>query len=236
MRRLLPGRVWRCIALLATLGLSGCFDSAVFLNRGYLPDDIVVEESLVGRWGREPEADAGEAGDVAKLEAAIEFERPDATDPCYRVTFLPQFVKDWEMMAPDTPAKVCVFKASGQTFFDVTRWPEGVDYEHLTVSWHWFAAADISSDEIRLRLLHPVLVGEYLVQHPLDLSHVPISTVGEGQWLVTASTEEIQLFLLLHVGLGDLMDKEYTLLKLRPEDEKQGEAAGEDGAEPKSGP
>jgi len=231
MRCCLPGRVLRLLAVFAGLALSGCFNSAVFLNRGYLPGDVVEEDDLVGRWGREPDVDEGEAGEVAKAKAAFVIEKPDSTDPCYRVTFLPQFVKDWEMMAPDTPAKVCVFKASGQTYFDITRWPEGVDYEHMTVSWHWFAAVDISSDELRLKLLHPILVGEYLVQHPLDLPHVAVNTSSEGQYLVTASTEEIQLFLLLHVGLGDLMDKEYVLLKLRPEDESADDEEADDGPE-----
>lgn len=233
MRDFSPGRVLRLLAVCAGLALSGCFNSAVFLNRGYQTDDLIEEERLVGRWGREPSVDASEAGEVAKAKAALVIEKPDSTDPCYRVTFLPQFVKYWEMMAPDTPAKVCVFKASGQTYFDITRWPEGVDYEHMTVSWHWFAAVDVSSDELRLKMLHPVLVGEYLVEHPLDLPHVAVNTNAEGQYLVTASTEEIQLFLLLHVGLGDLMDDEYVLLKLRPEDETSDEAPddeSEDGA------
>jgi hypothetical protein len=201
------------------MALSGCFGSAVFLNRGYEPDDLVNEEALVGRWGREEDVEDRAAGEVAKVKATLSIERPDSTDPCYRVTFLPQFVEDWDMMIPDTPAKVCVFRVSGQAFFDITRWPEGVDYEHMTVSWHWFAAADVSSDELRLKVLHPTLVGEYLLEHPLDLPHVEIRGGEKAQFLVTASPEEIQLFLLLHVGLGDLMDKEYVLAKLRPDDE-----------------
>jgi hypothetical protein len=219
MRAICRRRWIRLLVPLVVAALSGCFNSAVFLDRGYGPGDLVQEEHLVGRWGREPKAEEGAAGEVAKLKAALVIERPDSTDPCYRVTFLPQFVKDWEMMAPDTPAKVCVFKASGQVFFDITRWPEGIDFEHMTVSWHWFAAADISSDELRLKLLHPILVGTYVEEHPLDLPHVDINGGEKGQTLITASTQDIQLFLLLHVGLGDLMDEEYVLAKLRPEDE-----------------
>lgn len=233
MRASLRRCLLRLLVPLLGAALSGCFNSAVFLNRGYLPDDLVQEENLIGRWGREATVEELAAGEVPELTPSLEIERPDSTDTCYRVTFLPQFVKDWELMVPDTPAKVCVFKASGQTFFDITRWPEGVDYEHLTISWHWFAAVDISSDELRLKLLHPVLVGEYLTEHPLDLAHVPIRTADSGEFLITASTEEIQLFLLLHVGLGDLMDKEYKLTKLRPEDEKK---EGDEAAAPEPRP
>ena len=69
MRCFLPGRVLRLLAVFAGLALSGCFNSAVFLNRGYLPGDVVEEDDLVGRWGREPDVDEGEAGEVAKAKA-----------------------------------------------------------------------------------------------------------------------------------------------------------------------
>jgi hypothetical protein len=40
----------------------------------------------------------------------------------------------------------------------------------------------------------------------------------EKQIVVTAGPQEIQMFLLLHLGHGDLMDEEYVLKKLPPQE------------------
>ena len=207
---------FRWLLPLAGLLLGGCeFSSAVFLNRGYTADDLVEELSLEGRWARAE--DIGQAlADDEPVEPALVIERTEPGNPCFKVTFFDAFVTDWKIAKPATSAKLCTFRVSGQTFLDVTRWPEGIDFESMTVSWHWFGAIDVSSDELRLRLLHPWLVGEYLDDHPLDLPHVRLDYGGDPQIVVTASPQEIQLFLLLHLGLDDLMDEEYLLQRLPP--------------------
>lgn len=227
----LPDRIARWLLPLACLALSGCFslDAAVFLNRGYTDDDIMREEALAGRWAREQ--DTAEltqvgAGTDEEPAPALVIERSDPADPCFKVTFLDKFVTDWMIAKPATSAKLCTFRVSGQTFLDITRWPEGIDFEAMTVTWHWFGALDVTSDELRLRLLHPFLVGEYLVKHPLDLPHVKLEQEGDAQFVITASPQEIQLFLLLHLGLDDLMDEEYILKKLpEPEPADAGDTA-----------
>jgi hypothetical protein len=84
-------------------------------------------------------------------------------------------------------------------------------------------------------MLHPFLVGEYLRKHPLDLQHTKLDYGGDAQIVVTAPPRDIQLFLLLHLGLNDLMDEEYVLRKLPPaepaEDSGAEAAAGESGAQ-----
>jgi hypothetical protein len=93
----------------------------------------------------------------------------------------------------------------------------------------------VSSDELRLRMLHPFLVGEYLRDHPLDLPHTKLDYGGDAQIVITAVPKDIQLFLLLHLGLNDLMDEEYVLRKLppaEPGDDSAGETpVGESGAQ-----
>lgn len=220
----------RWLPFVACLGLTGCFslDAAVFLNRGYTEEDLVSEDALEGRWAREQDLAQLDAADDEDVEPALLIERAEPSDPCFKVTFYDRFVTDWQIAKPATSAKLCTFRISGQTFIDVTRWPEGIDFENMTVTWHWFGAVDVSSDELRLRLLHPLLVGEYLREHPLDLAHTRLDYGGAAQIVVTAAPREIQMFLMLHLGLNDLMDEEYVLGKLPPEEP---EAAG-DGGQP----
>ena len=232
----MPGWIRTAVSALACLALSGCFglDSAVFLNRGYTDDDLVDEEALEGRWARADQVDERPISDEPP-EPALVIERGDASEGCYKVIFFERFVEDSLLARPASSAKLCAFQVSGQTFLDITRWPEGIDFESMTVTWHWFAAADVSSDELRLRLLHPFLVGEYLREHPLDLPHTKLDYGGDAQIVITAGPKDIQLFLLLHLGLNDLMDEEYVLRKLppaEPGDDAAGDAtAGESGAQ-----
>lgn len=223
-------RYARWLLPFAYLGLTGCFafDTAVFLNRGYTEDDLVREEALEGRWAREEDLEQLDAADEDEAEPALLIERGEPADPCFKVTFYDRFVTDWEIAKPATSAKLCTFRISGQTFIDITRWPEGIDFESMTVTWHWFGAVDVTSDELRLRLLHPWLVGEYLRDHPLDLAHTRLDYGGDAQIVVTATPREIQMFLMLHLGLGDLMDEEYVLRKLPPKEP----GAGEGGEQP----
>jgi len=213
---------------LACLALGGCFslDAAVFLNRGYTAGDLVREDALEGRWARAQDVDQLGPSAGEPVEPALLIERAEPSDPCFKVTFYDRFVTDWQISRPETSAKLCTFKVSGQTFLDITRWPEGIDFEAMTVTWHWFGAVDVSSDELRLKLLHPLLVGEFLRAHPLDLAHTRLDYGGDAQIVVTATPQEIQLFLLLHLGLDDLMDEEYVLRKLPPE-EPGAEGSGE---------
>ena len=212
-------RCGRWLLPFAYLGLTGCFsvDTAVFLNRGYTEEDLVLEDALEGRWAREQDIDAARLADEPP-EPALSIEQADGTQPCYKVTFHEGFVSDMWMAKPATSAKLCTFRVSGQTFIDVTRWPEGIDVEAMTVTWHWFGAVDVTSDELRLKLLHPFLVADYLGDHPLDLSNVTLENGDEKQIVVTARPQEIQMFLLLHLGHGDLMDEEYVLKKLPPQE------------------
>jgi hypothetical protein len=160
-------------------------------------------------------------------EPALVIERGDASEGCYKVSFFERFVEDSLLARPASSAKLCAFRVSGQTFLDITRWPEGIDFEALTVTWRWFAAADVGSDELRLRILHAFLVGEYLRERPLDLQHTKLDYGGDAQIVVTAPPRDIQWFLLLHPGLNDLMDEEYVLRKLQP---AEAAAAGEPSA------
>lgn len=219
MRVRIPCHCGRWLLPFAYLGLTGCFsfDTAVFLNRGYTEDDLVREEALEGRWAREQDIDAARLADEPP-EPALSVEQADATHPCYKVTFHEAFVSDAWMAKPATSAKLCTFRVSGQTFIDVTRWPEGIDVEAMTLTWHWFGAVDVSSDELRLKLLHPFLVADYLKDHPLDLPIVTLENGDEKQIVITAGPREIQMFLLLHLGHGDLMDEEYVLKKLPPQE------------------
>ena len=230
MNRCAPGWVHCVLPPLASLALSGCFslDSAVFLNRGYTDDELVEEAALEGRWARADQVDERAITDPPP-EPALVIERGDASEGCYKVSFFERFVDDLMIARPASSAKLCPFRVSGQTFLDITRWPEGIDFESMTVTWHWFAAADVSSDELRLRILHPFLVGEYLREHPLDLQHTKLDYGGDAQIVVTAPPRDIQLFLLLHLGLNDLMDEEYVLRKLPPPEAEEA-AAGEPAA------
>ena len=222
MDRCGPGLARCTLSALACLALAGCFsmDSAVFLNRGYTEDELVDEDALEGRWARAVDVDERSVTDPLP-EPALVIERGDASEGCYKVSFFERFVEDWLIARPASSAKLCAFRVSGQTFLDITRWPEGIDFDSMTVTWHWFAAADVSSDELRLRMLHPFLVGEYLRTHPLDLQHTKLDYGGDAQIVVTAPPRDIQLFLLLHLGLNDLMDEEYVLRKLPPADPEQ---------------
>jgi hypothetical protein len=228
MRCTVPSSILRGLVPLACLALSGCFElsAAVFLNRGYTDDDIVREEALAGRWARADDTTDSPSDDDAAADEgdgpALLIAPGEQGDACFKVTFFDRFVKDWMIAQPDMTAKLCAFRISGQTFLDITRWPEGIDFESMTVTWHWFGALDVTSDELRLKLLHPMLVGEYLREHPLDLAHTRLGYGGDGQIVVTATPQEIQMFLLLHLGLDDLMDEEYVLRKLPPQQPGEG--------------
>ena len=230
MRCAVPSSILRGLVPLACLALSGCFElsAAVFLNRGYTDDDIVREEALAGRWARAEDTTVSPSDDDDDADAeddgpALLIAPGEQGDACFKVTFFDRFVKDWMIAQPDMTAKLCAFRISGQTFLDITRWPEGIDFQSMTVTWHWFAAVDVTSDELRLKMLHPLLVGEYLREHPLDLPHTRLDYGGDPQIVITAEPKDIQLFLLLHLGLGDLMDEEYLLTKLPDEPAEDGD-------------
>jgi len=141
----------------AYLGLTSCFglERAVFLNRGYVKDDLVREEALEEHWAREQDIDAAGVADEPP-EPAVSIEQADVTHPA---------------------TKWCSTTGSCPTCGSLSP-----DVEAITLTWHWFGAVDVSSDELRLKLVH--------------------------------------------LGHGDLMDEEYLLKKLPPQEvDEAGEEA-----------
>ena len=176
------------ILLVALLALAGCVPS---WNPFYAEKDLVFDSTLVGRW-RPVEAKEGSKED---------WEFTKAGDKHYQLT---QTDEEGRKAAFESH----LFKLKEHLFLDlyVTK----VEGDELKVNaWasislvpaHLLLKVELTESAVKLAAMNPEWLKEFLKQNPGAIAH---RTVSDGSIVLAARTDELQKFVLAHLG-----DKEF---------------------------
>jgi hypothetical protein len=180
----------------AALLLSGCIPS---VNPFYTTKDVVFDPRLVGEWR---EKDASKESQVWKFEAA--------PDKAYKLTITEKEGKRGEFSAR-------LFKLKQAHFLDLT--PTSCEYatnQADLVAFSMFPGHLL----VRVPQLEPELkfaffdfdwLEKHIKANPKSLAHL----VEEGRIVLTASTGDLQRFVLKHLGDGSLFDKQGVMIRSR---------------------
>jgi len=160
----------------------------------YTYDDVIFEPALLGTWSRYDD----------NYKYALEFTQPDETNSAYVMTYTQVDNYTGDVMGG-------VFEAHliriGQytildlyPIFDDTSFNSRdiMNYNFMVLSHYFVLVGPIGTD---LNLSH-VDVGwltNYLEIHPDELKH-EYSIYLDGRLLLTATTEELQAFMIKHLG------------------------------------
>jgi len=176
------------ILLVALLALAGCVPS---WNPFYTEKDLVFDSTLIGRW-RPVEAKEGSKED---------WEFTKAGDKHYQLT-----QTDEEGRKAAFEARL--FKLKEHLFLDlhVTK----VEGDELKVNaWasislvpaHLLLKVELTESTLKLAAMNPEWLKEFLKHNSSAIAH---RTVSDGSIVLAAGTDELQKFVLAHVG-----DKEF---------------------------
>ena len=179
---------------LAGLLAIGCLP--VSLEPLYTAKDLVVDNTLVGTWAGEDEKE--------------------------RWTFESAEEQAYVLRHTDSEGKNAVFKAhllklKGERFLDL--YPDDLEVE---LNWlaacqlvpgHVFFKVQLSEKELRIAPMDLDWLGDYLEEHPKAIGH---KRFDDGdRILLTASTADLQKFVLKHVKNPKAFDPESVLVLRR---------------------
>jgi hypothetical protein len=171
--RLLTAAGWLVIA-------TGCVPS---LNPLYTAKDLVFDSALVGVWSE---------GDDAKETWAFE----KAEDKAYNLTYT-QDGKKGEF-------KAHLLKLDDKLFLDLYPesdamgdWNRNDFFKSLWVPAHTFARVTGIEPELKMAFLNPDWLKELVEKDPKVIAH---QKLGEDRYIFTASTKDLQQFILRHVN------------------------------------
>jgi hypothetical protein len=169
-------RVILPVAVLALL-LAGCW--TVSIHPLYTKNDIVSEPLLVGQWG-DPDNDRGEMWVFA-----------EAGENLYTLTAK-------ENGKPDAVFEARLLRLKNHLFLDLLPKPpegEGDFYAIHLLPAHSFWRVEVSEDSLRLAMLNREWIEKEITEGRLKIPHV----AREDVLVLTASTEELQAFVLSHL-------------------------------------
>lgn len=176
------------ILLVALLALAGCVPS---WNPFYTEKDLVFDSTLVGRW-RTVEAKEGSKED---------WEFTKAGDKHYQLT-----QTDEEGRKANFEARL--FKLKEHVFLDLYLTKvEGDDLKANAwasislVPAHLLLKVELTESALKLAAMNPDWLKEFLKQNPSAIAH---RRVSDGSIVLAAGTDELQKFVLAHLG-----DKEF---------------------------
>jgi hypothetical protein len=194
--------------------LCGCVPSlhCLFTDR-----ELVFEEKLLGVW----------AGDNS--EETWEFKRySNEEDKRYKLIYT-----DSEGQAGEFAAKLG--KLNEMMFLDL--YPEAPDinandfYKHHLLGVHTFMKIERIEPTLRMRAMSPDKMKEKLEADPNLIKH-EILEERDSQILLTASTEELQRFMIEHANDEGLFDEPSDMRRLEVKEPKEPNAVEPAGAEP----
>ena len=164
------------VLLAGSVFLAGCVAT---LHPIYTDDDVAFDPALLGLW-----RDAEDAGETWAFTAA--------GGDAYRLVFTE---RDGEKGA----FVVHLARIGGATFLDLypeeREHPASSLYEDHWIRAHTFLLVEALGPELRLRAPETEWLARYLAEHPDALAH---EDLGESV-VITASTEELQRFVLRHL-------------------------------------
>jgi len=193
--------------LLAAI-LGGCVP-VMSLHPLYTEKDVVFEEKLLGTWVDDPNGP----------EAIWEFQRPEEEE------------KEYKLIVTDEEGKKGSFSAhlvklGGRLFLDVypdefpcadMEDPNKTEFAYnsfFLVPAHTFIKIDSIGPELKMRLTDDEEMETLLKEDPNAVKHEII----EGKPVLTASTKELQAFVLKYADDERLFSEEIVLSRKKPEE------------------
>lgn len=174
-----------CLGLLALAG--GCVPS---LNPLYTEQDLVFDPALVGVWGDDNKM-AGSKESWAFTKAG---------EKEYRAVYTDNDGNPGEFVAH-------LAKIEGRLFLDL--YPEAPDlkendfYKMHLIPVHTFLLVSQIGPTLKMAVMDPDWMKKYLEEHPDALPH----QLRDKAVILTASTEELQAFVLAHLKDEDMFGK-----------------------------
>ena len=179
--------------------LGGCIP-VMSLHPLYTEEDVVFEEKLLGTWVDDSN------------ETTWEFKRPDESEKAYELIFCDDESKKGSFV-------VHLVKLENRLFLDVypnqfpcelgdpnkTEWP----YDALLyMPAHTFIKIDSLEPGLRMRLTDDEKMGELLNENP---NVVKYEVADNKKLILTASTKELQAFVLRYADDNRVFSKEIVL-------------------------
>lgn len=180
--------------------LGGCVP-VLCLHPLYTKEDIVLEKKLFGTW----------VDDANNPETTWEFKHIDEPDNAYKLIFTDEDGKKGSFIAH-------LLKLQNKFFLDIypseLPWepddPNTMDWPYnsfLLIPAHTFMKIDSIEPQLRMRLALESNIKELFTEDPNAIQHM---TIGE-RLVLTASTKELQVFVLKHVDDDKLFTDVMTL-------------------------
>jgi len=165
----------KAVSILALLIMSGCIPS---LHAIYQPKDLVFDPKLVGEWS---EPSAQDSWKFAKLDATS-----------YRFTYT-------DRGGVKSNFKACLAKTEGMTLLDLTPEKDGIGgnelYKAYLLPLHtFFCVEKLDADNLELASMDYGWFKQHLKANPDAIAHEKVDETV----ILTASSQEIQAFLLKH--------------------------------------
>jgi hypothetical protein len=178
--------------LIAVVGLALCLPACIpSLNPFYTDKDLVFDPRLIGAWQEKSQAQETEVWKFEKTE-----------DKAYKLVMTDKDGKQGEFTAH-------LFKLKQDCFLDLI--PNDCNYatnQTDLVGWsmfpgHLLVRVPQIEPELKLAFFNFDWLGQQLTNNPSSLAHH-----WEGdRFVLTATTRELQRFVLNHLAEGELFDK-----------------------------
>jgi hypothetical protein len=200
--------------------LAGLLGSCVpSLHPLYTDKELVFEEKLLGSWGQDDEVWEFKKGQEEKSYDLITKEdgkKGEFTVHLVKIQASPKSDKEKQ--------------ATGQTFLFLDLYPKEPElqasdfYKFHLLPVHTFIKIEQIEPVLKMRVMNPDKLKEILEDRPKVLKH----EVLEDRIVLTASTREMQKFMLQHAEDEDLFSEATTLERVRPKDAEKSEETTKD--------
>lgn len=192
----------KLLSYMLPLLLGGCVP-VLSLYPLYTKEDLVLEKKLLGTWIDDPNSP----------ETTWEFKRIDEPQNAYQLIFIDEDGKKGSFVAH-------LLKLQGKLFLDIypreLPWdpddPNKMDWPYnsfFLIPAHTFLKIDSIEPQLKMRLALESKVEELLKENPKAVTY---TTVGE-RLILTASTKELQAFVLKHADDDRLFADEIALVR-----------------------
>ena len=182
--------------------LGGCVP-VLSLHPLYTEDDVISEKRLLGVWVDDPNSP----------ESTWEFKDADEPKNAYKLIFSDEEGKKGSFVAR-------VVKLQSRLFLDVypseLPWeaddPNKMDWPYnsfFLIPAHTFLRVDSIEPQLKMRLMLESKMKELLTEHPDLIKH---TSVGD-RLVLTASTKELQTFILKHADDEKVFTDEVSLAR-----------------------
>jgi hypothetical protein len=193
----------KLLSYMLPLLLGGCVP-VLSLYPLYTKEDLVLEKKLPGTW----------VDDANSPETTWEFKRIDEPQNAYQLIFTDEDGNKGSFVAH-------LLKLQDKLFLDITPselpWepddPNKMDWPYnsfFLIPAHAFLKIDSIEPQLKMRLALESKIEELLKENPKAVTY---TTVGE-RLILTASTKELQAFVLKHVDDDRLFADEIALVRM----------------------